>query len=64
MNDDSEATRQERRERKLEKKKERVQKHGRNLAHIYKEAIHPGPGVAILLGQRAYNRAAPSPLTP
>ena len=37
--DDSEDTRQERREKKLGKKKERIQKHGRNLAHIYKEAI-------------------------
>jgi len=39
MSEDSEATRQERREKKLDKKKERMQKHGRSLAHIYKEAI-------------------------
>jgi len=32
-------TRQERRERKLKKKRERVQKHGKNLARIYVEAI-------------------------
>ena len=32
-------TRQERREQRLKKKRERVAKHGRNLAHIYKEAI-------------------------
>ena len=39
MSEETEATRQERREKKLDKKKERVQKHGRNIAHIYKEAI-------------------------
>ena len=32
-------TRQERREQKLKKKRERIRKHGRNLAHIYKEVI-------------------------
>ena len=32
-------TRQERRERKLTSKRERVKKHGRNLAQLYKEAI-------------------------
>jgi hypothetical protein len=32
-------TRQERRERKLTSKRERVRKHGRNLAQLYKEAI-------------------------
>ena len=36
---DSIETRQERREQKLKKKRERVRKHGRSLAHIYKEAI-------------------------
>ena len=35
----SEETRQERREEKLGKKKERMQKHGRNLVRLYKEAI-------------------------
>ena len=39
MNDDISETRQERREKKLEKKKERMPKHGRNLARMYKEAI-------------------------
>ncbi len=32
-------TKQERREKKLKKKRERVPKHGRSLAAIYKEAI-------------------------
>ncbi len=32
-------TRQERREEKLKKKRERVRKHGRSLAQIYKEVI-------------------------
>jgi hypothetical protein len=32
-------TRQERRERKLTGKRERVKKHGRNLAQLYKAAI-------------------------
>ena len=32
-------TRQERREKKLNKKRERIQKHGKNLARIYVEAI-------------------------
>ena len=32
-------TRQERRERRVEKKRERMLQHGRNLAKIYKEAI-------------------------
>ena len=39
MNDDMEETRQERREKKLKKKKERIPQHGRSLARIYKEAI-------------------------
>jgi len=38
--DDNQAeTRQERREKKLKKKQERMPKHGRSLATIYKEAI-------------------------
>jgi len=37
--DNDEETRQERRERKLKKKQERVAKHGHSLARIYKEAI-------------------------
>jgi len=32
-------TRQERRERRLEKKRERIPKHSKNLARIYMEAI-------------------------
>ena len=32
-------TRQERREKKLEKKREQMLKHGKNLARIYKGAI-------------------------
>jgi len=32
-------TRQERREKKLKKKQERMPKHGKNLARIYMEAI-------------------------
>ena len=39
MNDDMEETRQERREKKLRKKRERIPQHGRNLARIYKEVI-------------------------
>ena len=32
-------TRQERREQKLRKKRERIPKHGKNLAQIYMDAI-------------------------
>ena len=32
-------TRQERRDRKLRKKRERMPKHGKNLARIYVEAV-------------------------
>ena len=32
-------TRQERRERKLKKKRERIPKHGKNLARVYMDAI-------------------------
>ena len=32
-------TRQERREKKLKKKRERMSKHGKNLAKIYMDAI-------------------------
>ena len=39
MNSDSEDTRQERREKKLESKRAKVKQHGRNLARVYKEAI-------------------------
>jgi hypothetical protein len=36
---DSTETRQERREKRLRKKREQIPKHGRNLAQIYKDAI-------------------------
>ena len=40
MNTDNDAdTRQERREKKLKKKSERMPKHGRSLVNVYKEAI-------------------------
>ena len=39
MTEDSPQTRQERRERKLTAKRERIAKHGKNLARVYKEAI-------------------------
>ena len=32
-------TRQERREKKLQKKRERMQKHGKNLARVYIDAL-------------------------
>ncbi len=32
-------TRQERREKKLKKKRERIPKHGKNLAKVYMDAI-------------------------
>ena len=38
MNEETE-TRQERREKKLRKKRERVSKHGKNLARVYVEAV-------------------------
>ncbi len=39
MNDDQLETRQERREKKLKKKRERMPQHGKNLFKIYKDAI-------------------------
>ncbi|MFC1941533.1 hypothetical protein ACFLWL_03970 [Chloroflexota bacterium] len=39
MNDDMEETRQERREKKLKKKRERIPQHGRSLARIYMDAV-------------------------
>ncbi len=39
MNDNKIETRQERREKKLKKKRERVRKHGKNLAKVYMDAI-------------------------
>ena len=39
MNDERTKTRQERRAKKLKKKRERMPKHGKNLARIYVEAV-------------------------
>ncbi|HEY55453.1 MAG TPA: hypothetical protein G4N91_04175 [Dehalococcoidia bacterium] len=39
MSDDEVETKQERREKKLKKKRERVPKHGKNLARVYMDAI-------------------------
>ena len=39
MNDDEIETKQERREKKLRKKKERQPKHGKSLARTYMDAI-------------------------
>ncbi|MFC1958526.1 hypothetical protein ACFLV6_01205 [Chloroflexota bacterium] len=39
MDNNHAETRQERREKKLKKKRERMAKHGRSLVTIYKEAI-------------------------
>ena len=39
MTDNQGETRQERRERRLKKKRERLPKHGKNLAKIYMDAI-------------------------
>jgi hypothetical protein len=39
MTDDEIETKQERRERKLQKKRERMAKHGKNIAKVYMDAI-------------------------
>ncbi len=39
MSDDEAETKQERREKKLKKKRERMSKHGKNLARVYMDAI-------------------------
>ncbi len=39
MNEQEMKTRQERRERKLQNKRARVKKHGKNLARVYVDAI-------------------------
>ena len=39
MSEDKVETRQERRERRLKKKRERMAKHGKNLARIYVDAV-------------------------
>ena len=38
-NNEDMKTRQERRQKRLEKKKERIPKHGKNLVKIYRDAI-------------------------
>lgn len=39
MSDNEVETKQERREKKLKRKRERIPKHGKNLARIYMDAI-------------------------
>ena len=39
MSDNEAETKQERRDKKLKKKQERIPKHGKNLARIYMDAI-------------------------
>jgi hypothetical protein len=39
VDDNQDETRQERREKKLRKRKERIRKHSKNLAAIYRDAI-------------------------
>ncbi len=39
MNENHDETKQERRERKLKKKRERIQQHGKNLAKVYMDAV-------------------------
>jgi len=39
VNDERAGTRQERREKKLKKKRERIPKHGKGLARVYMDAI-------------------------
>jgi hypothetical protein len=39
MTEEELKTRQERREKKLKKKRERMAKHGKNLARVYMDAI-------------------------
>jgi hypothetical protein len=39
MTEEESKTRQERREKKLKKKRERMSKHGKNLARVYMDAI-------------------------
>ncbi|MFC2071461.1 hypothetical protein ACFLUU_01915 [Chloroflexota bacterium] len=39
MNDNGFETKQERREKKLKRKRERIPKHGRSLAKIYMDAV-------------------------
>lgn len=39
MTDDDLETKQQRRDKKLKKKRERMSKHGKNLARVYMDAI-------------------------
>lgn len=39
MSEEGTETRQERREKKLKRKRERMPKHGKNLARVYMDAI-------------------------
>ena len=39
MSEDRAKTRQERREKKLKKKRERMPQHGKNLARVYLDAV-------------------------
>ena len=39
MNNDQPETRQERREKKLKKKRERIPQHGKGLARVYVDAV-------------------------
>jgi hypothetical protein len=39
MSEDKVETRQERREKKLKKKRERMSQHGKNLAKVYMDAV-------------------------
>jgi len=39
MTDDEVETKQERREKKLQRKRERMAKHGKNIARVYMDAI-------------------------
>ena len=39
MNDNHIETKQERRDKKLKKKRERMAKHGKNLARVYMDAV-------------------------
>ena len=39
MEDNQKETKQERREKKLQKKKERIAQHGKGLANLYRSAV-------------------------
>lgn len=39
MNDDQPETKQERRDRRLKKKREKMHQHGKSLVKVYKDAI-------------------------